>query len=438
MCNIIEVSNITKAYGSVIAVNNVSFNIKRGEFFSLLGPSGCGKTTILRIIGGFLNQDSGTVFIDGINMNGRPPNKRDTSMVFQNLALFPHMNVGENIVYGLRKRNLTESEIKTKLSHILTIVNLKGFEKRKISQLSGGQQQRVALARSLIIQPKILLLDEPLASLDKKLRISMRAELKEIQRKTNTTFLYVTHDQSEALTMSDNIAVMNEGKILQIGTPDQIYNYPNNFFVADFIGAGNFIPIVKVKNCKDLKFFYSNTLDNNKDKNNKNNSIKNNSNNSSNNSSNNNINNINGIDNITSTFREDIEFDNKYLKELEEEKNISYFCIETKFGENIILEKNNSTYLNSNLSHNYNFFFIRPEKIKILLNKQQIHNKKINKFFGKIKDITFEGPDVRLKILSQDLGEIVIEAKSDEIYYKNLKQEDEVSFFWNITDGLIL
>ena len=175
-------------------------------------------------------------------MKSIPPNKRNTSMVFQNLALFPHMNVKENIVYGLKKRRVAESLIEEKLKNILTAVNLAGYEKRSINELSGGQQQRVALARSLVIEPAILLLDEPLASLDKKLRVSMRTELKEIQQRTGTTFLYVTHDQSEAITMSDNIAVMNSGRIIQVGRPNDIYNRPANVFVADFIGAGNFIP----------------------------------------------------------------------------------------------------------------------------------------------------------------------------------------------------
>src|SRR4030065_1173759 len=243
MSVIIKVENISKKYGNITAVDNVSFKIKEGEFFSLLGPSGCGKTTILRIIGGLAEQDSGTVIIDGADMKEVPPNKRDTSLVFQNLALFPQMNVKENIVYGLRKMTIPAAKIKVKLANMLSVVNLSGFEKRRTTEISGGQQQRVALARSLIIEPKILLLDEPLASLDKKLRISMRTELNEIQRSTGTTFLYVTHDQSEALTMSDSMAIMNEGKIIQTGSPDFIYNKPTNSFVADFVGAGNFMQV---------------------------------------------------------------------------------------------------------------------------------------------------------------------------------------------------
>ena len=216
MGNIVEVSSISRDYGDVKAVRDVSFNVREGEFFALLGPSGCGKTTILRILGGFIEQDSGRVFIDGKDMKGIPPNKRNTSMVFQDLALFPHMNVRENIIYGLRKKRTVPGIIEKKLKRIVDILGLSGFEKRPVSALSGGQRQRVALARSLILEPEILLLDEPLASLDKKLRIAMQDELKDIQRKVGTTFLYVTHDQGEALTMSDTIAVMNEGKIVQI------------------------------------------------------------------------------------------------------------------------------------------------------------------------------------------------------------------------------
>ncbi len=244
---IVQVDKITKSYGKVRAIRGVSFKVKEGQFFSLLGPSGCGKTTILRIIGGFIEQDEGKVKIDGRDMKGIPPNRRDTAMVFQNLALFPHMNVRENIIYGLKKRRFAHNRIMEELGSILKIINLKGFESRRISELSGGQQQRVALARSLIVRPKILLLDEPLASLDKKLRVSMQEELKDIQRKIGTTFLYVTHDQSEALTLSDSIAVMDEGNIIQTGSPDYIYNCPGSIFIADFIGAGNFIGVSSVK-----------------------------------------------------------------------------------------------------------------------------------------------------------------------------------------------
>lgn len=238
---LVEVKNLFKSYGKVQAVKGVSFKIKKGEFFSLLGPSGCGKTTILRILGGFIDADRGSISIDGTDMTRIPPNRRNTSMVFQNLALFPHMDVSENIIYGLKKRRIRKDIIEKKLKEMLDMVNLSGYQDRRITELSGGQQQRVALARSLIIRPQLLLLDEPLASLDKKLRIIMRSELKDIQSRTGTTFLYVTHDQSEALNMSDTIAVMNEGSIVQTGSAKDIYDDPVDGFVADFIGAGNFI-----------------------------------------------------------------------------------------------------------------------------------------------------------------------------------------------------
>ena len=256
---IVEVNNISKSYGTIRAIDNISFGVKEGEFFALLGPSGCGKTTILRILGGFIEQDKGSVEIGGRDMKGIPPNQRDTSMVFQNLALFPHMNVRDNIIYGLRKRRQGQSAIEDKLSNILNIVGLEGFERRTVPELSGGQQQRVALARSLILEPKILLLDEPLASLDKKLRIIMQDELKQIQKKVGSTFLYVTHDQGEALTMSDTIAVMNDGNIVQSGSPDEIYNSPRNRFTADFIGAGNFIELADIKPNKDNYTLTTNT-----------------------------------------------------------------------------------------------------------------------------------------------------------------------------------
>jgi len=248
MDHTVEVSHIFKDYGSVRALRDVSFKVREGEFYALLGPSGCGKTTILRILGGFIEQDSGEVFIDGKDMKGIPPNLRNTSMVFQDLALFPHMDVRENIVYGLKKKKTPRDVMEKRFKRMVDILGLSGFEARQVSQLSGGQQQRVALARSLILEPGILLLDEPLASLDKKLRIAMQDELKDIQRKVGTTFLYVTHDQGEALTMSDTIAVMNEGRIVQTGSPDHIYDHPDNIFTADFIGAGNFIPLKSVKN----------------------------------------------------------------------------------------------------------------------------------------------------------------------------------------------
>ena len=363
MSFIVEVENISKKYGNITAVDNVSFKIKEGEFFSLLGPSGCGKTTILRIIGGFIEQDSGIVIIDGADMKEVPPNKRDTSLVFQNLALFPHMNVEENIVYGLRKRKIPAVKIKEKMANMLSVVNLSGFEKRRTTEISGGQQQRVALARSLIIEPKILLLDEPLASLDKKLRISMRTELKEIQRRTGTTFLYVTHDQSEALTMSDSMAIMNEGKIIQTGSPDFIYNKPTNSFVADFVGAGNFIQVSLI-------------------------SIK------------------------GTIFR---------LKALGDDE--------------IIWENNDNDYFPPGNSNQF-VFFIRPEKVKIDLGPQKEINN-VNYFGGTIISKIFEGPDIRLLVFSEKIGNITIEIKNDRIY-KSFIENSPIFFYWNFSDGILL
>lgn len=397
MKNIVEVNQLTKKYGNITAVNNISFSIKEGEFFSLLGPSGCGKTTILRIIGGFIEQDSGSVLIDGIDMRGVPPNKRNTSMVFQNLALFPHMNVEENIVYGLKKRRLPEDIIKERLKNILSVVNLERYEKRKINQLSGGQQQRVALARSLIIEPRILLLDEPLASLDKKLRISMRTELKEIQRKTGTTFLYVTHDQSEALTMSDSVAVMNEGKIIQIGKPDRIYNRPKNIFVADFIGAGNFIFVSKIETEKKyLKITV----------------------------------NHGGV--IL------LQKDNAETFRINSFKNTNDTAL---IAENTFYDSTDNK--NLNLIKRKDFvFFIRPEKIKILTDSEHnlsLTNKKtgINHFKGKIISKTFEGPDIRIKLFSEKLGNLIMEIKNDEIY-EGFNENSNVQFYWNTSDGILL
>lgn len=412
MSFIVEIKNIIKKYGNVTAVDNVSFAIKEGEFFSLLGPSGCGKTTLLRVIGGFIEQNSGTVLIDGADMHGVPPNKRNTSMVFQNLALFPHMNVKENIVYGLKKRKINKSTIEEKLRNILLAVNLTGFEKRSINELSGGQQQRVALARSLVIEPGILLLDEPLASLDKKLRVSMRTELKEIQRRTKTTFLYVTHDQSEAITMSDNIAVMNDGKIIQIGQPDVIYNCPANTFVADFIGAGNFIPLEHIDTGSQPQVLFAES------------------------------------------------------------------------GGRILLEKNGS---GGSVKKKRTVFFIRPEKIKISacekpgstesgsgnpagrcesgryvaksdllisdetdrgvagedlpsrdsVKRDSADGNLTNRYRGKITSVVFEGPDIRLKIFSEALGNITSEIKNLESGIR-FSENDSVEFCWETTEGLVL
>jgi spermidine/putrescine transport system ATP-binding protein len=235
----VELRNITKHFEDVTAVDDLSFGVEKGEFFSLLGPSGCGKTTTLRIIGGLETPDAGEVIINGEIVNDLPAYRRDTSIVFQNLALFPHLTVNENLAFGLECRKVSRVEIKERVADILNLVRLSGLGDRRPDQLSGGQQQRVALARSIVLQPEVLLLDEPLASLDRKLREDMQLELKQIQERVAITFLYVTHDQKEAISMSDRIAVMNEGKIVQLGTPTDIYERPRARFVADFMGASN-------------------------------------------------------------------------------------------------------------------------------------------------------------------------------------------------------
>lgn len=232
----VELINISKSFGSVRAVSNVSLSIYKNEFFSLLGPSGCGKTTTLRIIAGLEEPDSGIVRLDGEDVTFVPTHKRNIGMVFQTLALFPHMNVYDNIAFGLRMRNYSEVEVRRRVKEMLEIVKLGGLEHRKIHQLSGGQRQRVALARALIVQPAVLLLDEPLGALDLKIRQHMMVELKRVQREVGTTFIYVTHDQTEAMVMSDRIAVMKDGVIQQIGEPYEIYMRPRNRFVATFIG----------------------------------------------------------------------------------------------------------------------------------------------------------------------------------------------------------
>lgn len=237
----VELKNVVKRFGSVLAVNDVTLNIKDGEFFSLLGPSGCGKTTTLRIIGGFESPTEGEVLIKGKSMGATQPFQRPVNTVFQNYALFPHMNIFQNVAFGLQMKKVPKSEIKERVEGFLDLVHLPGMGKRKPNQLSGGQQQRVALARALINHPMVLLLDEPLGALDLKLRKAMQLELKRIQQQVGITFIYVTHDQEEALTMSDNIAVMNEGKVLQVDTPEMIYENPASRFVANFIGETNFI-----------------------------------------------------------------------------------------------------------------------------------------------------------------------------------------------------
>ncbi len=247
---LIRLANCTMAFDDEVVLDNINLYIKDKEFLTLLGPSGCGKTTTLRIIGGFQTPTSGDVFFDGVRINAVPPHKRVINTVFQKYALFPHLNVFENIAFGLRipkpdrtgkKVKLAEGEINQRVMEMLEVVNLRGFEKRHITQLSGGQQQRVAIARALVNRPKVLLLDEPLGALDLKLRKDMQNELKRIQQAMEITFIYVTHDQEEALAMSDTVVVMDKGKIQQIGTPEDIYNEPKNAFVADFIGESNII-----------------------------------------------------------------------------------------------------------------------------------------------------------------------------------------------------
>ena len=238
---IIKLKNISISFDDEQIIDNMNLYIRDKEFITFLGPSGCGKTTTLRIIAGFLQPDSGEVIFDGKIINELPPHKRQLNTIFQRYALFPHLNVYENIAFGLRLRKISEKEIKETVTEMLALVNLKGFERRNISSLSGGQQQRVAIARALAVKPKILLLDEPLGALDLKLRKDMQVELKNIQKRLGITFIYVTHDQEEALSMSDTIVVMNGGKIQQIGTPLDIYNEPKNAFVADFIGESNII-----------------------------------------------------------------------------------------------------------------------------------------------------------------------------------------------------
>ena len=238
---LIELKNICKAYDGEQILSNVDLYINDREFITLLGPSGCGKTTTLRIIGGFEVPDEGDVYFDGKRINDVPAHKRNVNTVFQKYALFPHLNVYDNIAFGLNLAKVDKNEIRKRVSEMLELVNLRGFEKRNVNNLSGGQQQRVAIARALINKPQVLLLDEPLGALDLKLRKDMQVELKNIQAKTGITFIYVTHDQEEALSMSDTVVVMANGKIQQIGTPTDIYNEPINAFVADFIGESNII-----------------------------------------------------------------------------------------------------------------------------------------------------------------------------------------------------
>ncbi|WP_313758824.1 spermidine/putrescine ABC transporter ATP-binding protein [Tissierella sp.] len=237
----IELKNIRKEFGGITVLENINLYIRQNEFLTLLGPSGCGKTTTLRIIGGFEEPTKGTVLFEGKDITGLPPYERQINTVFQKYALFPHLDVYDNIAFGLKIKKIPKDEISKRVKEMLRLVNLQGFENRTITSLSGGQQQRIAIARALVNEPKVLLLDEPLGALDLKLRKDMQMELKNMQKRVGITFIYVTHDQEEALTMSDTIVVMDKGKIQQIGTPVDIYNEPKNAFVAEFIGESNII-----------------------------------------------------------------------------------------------------------------------------------------------------------------------------------------------------
>ncbi|MCK9170308.1 MAG: ABC transporter ATP-binding protein, partial [Treponema sp.] len=236
---LIDLVNVSKSFEHTQVLHTLNLNIKAGEFVSLLGPSGCGKTTILRLIAGFIQPDGGEIRMDGKRLDGLPPYKRNVNTVFQNYALFPNLNVYDNVAYGLRARRCRSSEIKEKVDKTLEMVQLSGFKNRQIDRMSGGQRQRVAIARAVVNEPEVLLLDEPLSALDLKLRKEMRYELRRLQKQLGITFVFVTHDQEEALVMSDHIVVMNEGRIEQVGTPDEIYDHPVSQFVADFIGESN-------------------------------------------------------------------------------------------------------------------------------------------------------------------------------------------------------
>ena len=247
---IISLRDIFVRFDGEVILNHINLDFKDKEFITILGPSGCGKTTTLRIIGGFVEPESGDVLFDGKRINGTPPNKRNVNTVFQKYSLFPHLNVFDNVAFGLKLKKLPKSEIKERVSKMLAVVDLKGYEKRAITKLSGGQQQRVAIARALVCDPEVILLDEPLGALDLKLRKSMQIELKEIQQNSQKTFIYVTHDQEEALTMSDTVIVMNNGVVEQVGSPEDIYNEPVNAFVADFIGEANILNGTMLGDCR--------------------------------------------------------------------------------------------------------------------------------------------------------------------------------------------
>ncbi|MDD5922621.1 MAG: ABC transporter ATP-binding protein [Eubacteriales bacterium] len=270
--NLIRLDHISKRYGDHIVLDDLSLEVGENEFITLLGPSGCGKTTTLRIIGGFETPDSGRVFFDGKDITDLPPNERPLNTVFQKYALFPHMNVFENVAFGLRVSKKPEDFIRGKVKQGLKLVNLEGFENRRIDELSGGQQQRIAMARAIVNEPKLLLLDEPLGALDLKLREELEYELKLLKEKLGITFIYVTHDQEEALTMSDKVVVLNGGYIQQMGTPEEIYNEPENAFVAAFIGDSNIFDALMVRDklvrifgvdfpCVDTGFGENNPVD---------------------------------------------------------------------------------------------------------------------------------------------------------------------------------
>lgn len=244
---LINFVDISKSYGNNLVLDELNLYIRENEFITLLGPSGCGKTTTLRILGGFETPDKGQVIFDGVDITSLPPNKRNLNTVFQKYALFPHMSIAENIAFGLKINKKSKEYINDKIKYALKLVNLDGFENRSIDSLSGGQQQRIAIARAIVNEPKVLLLDEPLGALDLKLRQDMQYELIRLKNELGITFIYVTHDQEEALTMSDTIVVMNQGYIQQIGTPEDIYNEPENAFVADFIGDSNIFDAVMVQ-----------------------------------------------------------------------------------------------------------------------------------------------------------------------------------------------
>ena len=238
---ILRVEGTTRRFGRIVAVDHIDLEVGRGEFFSLLGPSGCGKTTLLRLIAGFEPLDTGRILLDGVDLGPLPPHRRPVNTVFQHYALFPHLSVFENVAFGLRRRHTSDPEVRTRVAEVLALVRLQGFEDRMPIQLSGGQRQRVALARALVLKPRILLLDEPLGALDHQLRVQMQVELKALQRVCGITFLFVTHDQNEALAMSDRIAVLSEGRVVQVGTGEEIYERPRTEFVARFMGASNLL-----------------------------------------------------------------------------------------------------------------------------------------------------------------------------------------------------